>query len=725
MSTFYRIFSWLILFVPSSFALALEDTESLMDLSLEELMNLEVVTSSKISQEGTRSPVTVRTITQEQIQRMGFRDLKDIFRVLPGFDLSYDVQGEVKTLVLGRGILGNQKLSILLDGKKYSPPTGERFVYGHNMPLSNIKRIEIVYGSASALYGADAFSGVVNLISMDGEELNGAKVDIGYMDTEATVADFTWGKLFSSGLDLVFSARAYQGDDFLFHENYREYDVVNAYGEPLSREPNTYPIENWNVFAKARKGDWSFGFDWQHQLESNAPSTIPTNYAYVEDFVWGQDLGHVWLKHDKNLNDRLHFGTTLSYSHYEVNPDSNFYVIQDVGLSTAAPSYKYALSKSVKVESQGTWSFEKGSLVAGVFFEDIKSFPKTQNLDNPFDTSGPLEDDLTAFQDENGYTFGLLGLTESIFGERNYTNWGGYTQGQWSPRDDMDFTLGLRYDQNSIYGGTVNPRLGYVYRPHTEWTLRASYGTAYIQPSNYYRWENWGNPFAMHIPNEEIKPETVESLSMSALWIKGNHSLQVEVFYNDLKDVIRPVAAPAQADNYPYYNPLRTIVGEDPSTGFVEINVNQGEIQTYGAEIELSIKRDRMLSTVSWTYQDGDDNGLPIAKTSENKIIGNVEYAADRWEAGGTIRYFSSIHTAASNSFFGLGGNGEMSFDGATILYGNFLWKMTNQLKLNLAVDNLLDERYFGASPYGESVWITPRAPQAGRKAWLNLQWRF
>ena len=43
-------------------------------------------------------------------------------------------------------------------------------------------------------------------------------------------------------------------------------------------------------------------------------------------------------------------------------------------------------------------------------------------------------------------------------------------------------------------------------------------------------------------------------------------------------------------------------------------------------------------------------------------------------------------------------------------------------VRLNLAADNLLDEHYHGAAPYGESVWITARAPQAGRKLWLNLE---
>ena len=708
-----------------TFSTAQDDAFSdLLDKSLDELLAMTVVTATKVAVKNTDSPVTVRIITREQIERMGFRDLKDIFRMLPGFDVSYDVQGEVKSLVIAHGVLGNQKLTILQDGKRYSPATGERFVYGHNVPLAHLKRIEVVYGPASALYGADAFSGVINMISMDGADLNGAHANLGYVDTGATVADVTFGKVLPSGLDVVFGLRFYHGEDYELHEEYPEYDVVNAYSGSLAGLSQAYPIDNWNAFLKVKKGNWTLSGDWQHQLESNAPSTIPTNYAYVEDYVWGQDLGHVNLTHRKELNDNAELQTSASLGRYEVNPASNFFIMQNAELTEAAPSYKYALSENIKVESQLTWTRDKTTLVGGVFYEDVRSFPKTQNLDAPFDTSGPLEDDLSRFVDENGFTFGLQGLTEDFFGERNYTNYGAYLQGQRSMGTKIDLTLGARYDENSLYGSTVNPRLGLVYRATEAWTLRGSYGSAYIQPSNYYRWENWANPFAMHIPNEDIQPETVDNLSVGSVLVKNNLSLQVELFYNDLQDVIRPVGAPAQEGDYPFFNPLRTIVGGTPDSGFVEINANQGEIQTYGADLEVRYKYNALLSSFAYSYLDGDDDGLPIPKTSEHKILVNAEYGAEKWEIGATLRYFSSINTSLFNSEFGLGAGETYSFDGATVLYANLSWLPTRNLRLNLAMDNLSDERFYGAAPYGESIWITSRAPQAGRKIWLNLSYR-
>lgn len=696
--------------------------KDIMEMSLEELLSIDIITASKVLQKANEAPVTVRTITRETIQKMGFRDLKDIFRTLPGFDVSYDVQGEVRSLVIARGILGNQKLKVLLDGKRYSPDTGERFVYGNNIPLSMISRIEIVYGSASALYGADAFSGVINLITLKGDEVNGQVTNIGYLDTDAAVADITYGKAFENGLDLIFSFRTFQGNDFDLHETYEDYAVVNQYSGELGALSNQYPIDNWNALIKASKGPWRFGFDWQHMVETNAPSTIPTNYAYVEDYVWAQNLGHAYLERDWKINDKLDLQATISAGRYEVDPRSNFFVVQDLELTSAVPSYKYALSDSLSFDLQGTYSHDKYTLVAGLQFQDIKSFPKTQNLEHPFDPNGPLEDDLSAFVDANGYTFGLLGLEEAIFGERNYDNLGGFVQAQIPMGEKFDTTIGVRVDDNSIYGATTNPRLGLVYKASKNLSMRASYGTAYIQPSNYYRWENWANPFAMHIPNLDIQPETVTAYMVGGSYMAGNLSVQFDAYYNDLQDVIRPVPAPAQEGDYPFHNPLRGIIGEDPSTGFVEINANQGEIQTYGGEIELGIKRGTFVGSLSYSYVDGDDQGNPIAKTSKNKIIANATWSKGPIELGGTLRYYSDVNTTLFNSAYGIGGDGSLSFSGDTIGYVNMGWEATNKLRLNLTVDNIFDTKHYGAAPYGENVWITPNAPQAGRKALLNLK---
>ncbi len=154
-----------------------QELDSLMSMSLEELLNIEVITASKKTQEINFAPADITVITEEMIKERGYKDLKDIFRDLPGFDISENVEGEVRTLVINRGILGNNKIMVLRDGKKLNVTTGERFVYGNNIPLFNVSRIEVIYGPSSAMYGADAYSGVINLITKKANEIDGVDID--------------------------------------------------------------------------------------------------------------------------------------------------------------------------------------------------------------------------------------------------------------------------------------------------------------------------------------------------------------------------------------------------------------------------------------------------------------------------------------------------------------------------------------------------------------------
>jgi outer membrane receptor for ferrienterochelin and colicin len=716
----------LALFFISTIALQAQSEKKLTDLSLEEMLNIDVVTASQKSQKISDAPATVLSFSAEQIRQYGWKDLKDIFKALPGFDVSYDNEGEIRTSVTMRGIVGNQKILVLQDGLRYNPTTGERVVYANNTPLNIYKRIEIVYGPASALYGADAYSGVINMITNDGADVNGVTVNTGYVSTNAVAGDITFGKKIDDKTDFIISGRVYQGQDAKINEGYADYSTaVNSYKGALGLLNKSYPIHDWNLFTKLKYGAFTFGADWQHELETNAPTTIPTNYAYVENDVWGQDVRHLYVSYNTSITEKAGLTATISTGDYEINPASNFYVIQDAALSTGAPSYKYGYSGYVKGNVQSDIQLaDNVSVITGLSYERVKSFPKTQNLANgPFHLDGKLEDDLTAFVDPSGYTYGIVGLSEGKFGERNYNNVGYFLQGDIAALANLHVTLGGRYDYNSIYGETINPRAGIVYKPAEKTSVKALYGTAYIAPSNYYRWENWANPFALHIPNLDLKPETEQSVSLSVTqYVSDNVSVRVEVFQNNLKDVIAPVAAGPQAGNHPYYNPL-AFSGkpyesflDSPGGYFVEINANQGEIKTQGIEVEGSYKLGKLVTNLSYSYTGGDDNGANLPKVSPHKVVLNSSYATSDYSVALTARYYSDVQTAVSNSMYA-----GKTFTGATLLYFNCSYNLTPALALKLSADNLLNTKAYASAPYGESVWIQPRAPQPLRTVYVGL----
>lgn len=710
-----------------------QEQKKLIDLSLEELLNVEVVTASKKSQKISDAPATVLSFSAEQIKRYGWRDLKDLFRALPGFDLSYDNQGEVRTLVNVRGIIGNQKITILQDGEKYNPTTGERFIFANNIPLNFYKRVEIVYGPASALYGPDAYSGVINLITKDGEDIDGVETSIGYLSTQAIDASFLFGKkLVDENIDFSLGIRRIYGQDYKLHEDYEDYAIVKSYKDKnLKLE---YPINNWNLFFKLKYKDFVFGGDWQKELESNAPGTIPANYAYAKGYVWGQDIRHLYAKYSKELLPVLDLNLSLNYGDYEINPASNFLLFQDNIQNVTSPSYKYGFSRYIKGQLQLDWQmFQNTSVITGVFYEDVLSFPKTKNLDNgPFRLDGPLEDKMYdppfSFIDPSGHVFGVQTLKDSVFGERNYYNLGLFVQAQSELFSDLVLTLGGRLDYNSIYKETFNPRVGLVYKPFQGFSTKLLFGTAYIQPSNYYRWENFANPFILHIPNQDIKPERITNISLSTIYYPtSNFYVRFDLFRNDLKDMINAVIVDSTFNGGKlFYNPYRQILGLTPYVNWAEINANLGEIYTQGFEIEFNYKLSNFVFNLSYTYTTGKDknekdDNVKLAKISPHKINFNTDFSYGNFKAGLTLRYYSDVWTLRSNSLYGDAGTKTYKFEGAFVAYLNLAYHLTENLEANLSIENLLNTKHYGAAPYGESGWVLGRVPQALRKIFFGL----
>jgi len=706
-----------------------KDSTNIYDLSLEQLMNIEVTTASKKKQKISDAPATVISISAEQIEKYGWSDLKDIFRALIGVDVSYDVQGEVRTLVTIRGVEGNQKILVLQDGQRQNPITGERFVYAHNIPLNIYKRIEIVYGPASALYGADAYAGVINLITKEGKDIDGITGNIGYITTNAIDASIIFGKQINEDIDVVISGRIYNGEDYALHEDYKDlndYGPVANYSGELGSKSKKYPIKNWNFLTKVKYKKFTFGFDWQHELESNAPTCIPANYAYIENNVWGQDIRHFYVDYNLIKNEKLDLSATATVGDYAINTASNFY-ISNSDLSNGSASYKYGYSSYASGLIKANWTISpKFSIISGISSDVVKSFPKTQNLSEPYHLDGGLQDDLSQYKDSNNYVYGIKGLTDSIFGERNYYNVGGFVQAEYIPIEKISIVLGARYDYNSVFSGAFNPRAGVVYRATSKLTFKALYGTAYIQPSNYYRWENWANPFAMHIPNENIKPEKLQTIEFNTnYFINKNVSVRASIFRNDMTDIIRPIPADPQEGNYPYYNPLRTAIGASTSSGFVEINGNLGKMYSQGVELDVNFQISKILTSLGYTYLDGEDmeNNTKLAKTSQHKLNWNIAYTTKKFNIALTTRYYSDVNTTNTNTLYGNTGSGDKSlkFAGATIFYANAYYKINKSIRLQLACGNMLNTKHYGAAPYGESIWIQSRAPQALRKIIVGI----
>src|SRR5476651_793742 len=142
-----------------------QDTTKLEDLSLKELLDVKVVTASKTSQNSDMAPAAVTVVSKEQNRMRGYQSLLDLIMDLPDMKVDDKITPASRNSVTVRGIQGQQNFVILLDGVKISSPTNEALPVMENYPVNLAEQVEILYGPASALYGADAVSGVINIIT--------------------------------------------------------------------------------------------------------------------------------------------------------------------------------------------------------------------------------------------------------------------------------------------------------------------------------------------------------------------------------------------------------------------------------------------------------------------------------------------------------------------------------------------------------------------------------
>ncbi len=136
-----------------------------------------VVSALKKPRTVLKSPAIMSVITSKQIKQMGFRTLIDVLKIVPGFYVSMDETGEREIAV--RGVLddASQKIKVLIDGHSINDVwRGGAMWNFDDLPVENIKKIEVIRGPGSALYGQNAFLAVVNIITKDTNDIDGFQV---------------------------------------------------------------------------------------------------------------------------------------------------------------------------------------------------------------------------------------------------------------------------------------------------------------------------------------------------------------------------------------------------------------------------------------------------------------------------------------------------------------------------------------------------------------------
>lgn len=171
--------------------------DELFDLSLGELLNLEVTSVSKKAQPVSKAAAAIFVITNEDIRRSGVTSIPEALRMVPGIQVAQVDANKWAISARGFNRRFSDKLLVLMDGRSvYTPLFSGVFWDAQDTLLEDIDRIEVIRGPGSTLWGANAVNGVINIITKSAADTQGGLISAGVGDQERGYAGLRFGDSF-------------------------------------------------------------------------------------------------------------------------------------------------------------------------------------------------------------------------------------------------------------------------------------------------------------------------------------------------------------------------------------------------------------------------------------------------------------------------------------------------------------------------------------------------
>lgn len=463
---------------------------------------VEIISASRSAKRVDELPLTVYVVKRDEILENGWTTLVDVLKSVPGIRVSQPGGGAEGETFLMRGLIGNNYTKFLINNIPVQPSTGSGMPIGAQLPVRQAERIEIIIGPASAIYGADAFAGVINIVTREAVDDLFVVADIARGNREYKYANFMVGG--KAGLDdEVFNYSFYgsvadEDDIGVKHNNsgvynpleyFKVFDIEDVrtgilndttfqpYYRGTETEPNFGNIphhSNQLGIRLAYKG-LSLSFERMERRDHSSigQSAIVYNYDSPANF-FGETIQRSTVSLDYNIGPVL-ATSTLSNLQMRANPLSSYATTY----SNNGRSYVWHASDDAFAEQLFTLRAGDDTELIGGFSSQVSSnLPRTNELPVPFDTEL-----YEAFEEETVYTDSLLG--DFGFKSLTFENLAAFAQ-LYQRWNDFVFIAGVRIDDNSLYGSSVNPRLAALWRLDRQTSLRASWGRAFRAPSTWY-----------------------------------------------------------------------------------------------------------------------------------------------------------------------------------------------------------------------------------------------
>ncbi|HLP98954.1 MAG TPA: TonB-dependent receptor [Sideroxyarcus sp.] len=482
----------------------------------------------------TRAPAVASVITSQDIEAMGATDLDQALESVPGLHVSMSHIAQ-KPIYGFRGIatLNNPQVLMLVNGLPITNVFwGDRSQIWGGMPLENVARIEVIRGPGSALYGADAFSGVINVITKTAADIKGTETGVrtGSFNTHDAWLQHG-GKL--GALDAAFYLRAGNTDG---HKGIIQQDAQStfdqAFGSNASLAPGPLNNERKAIDARADLASeaWRFRAAYQKRemgVGALGGSIDPNGRGTASRLYLDLDYAQANWAPNWDVSGVVGFFDVKEkpVDHYTLFPAGAFGGAFPNGMLAGPGHSERHTHASVSAVHTG-FEEHRIRIGAGYRVEDLYEVTETKNFDATFAPLPGLVD-----------ATGNPALVYLLPHKRNVSF--AFIQDEWNLAKDWALTAGVRHDNYSDFGGTTNPRIALVWDASYNVVIKLMHGTAFRAPS-FSEQYSINNPVITGSAN--IKPETITTDELAFSW-QASSALQssLNFFRYRMSSIILPV----------------------------------------------------------------------------------------------------------------------------------------------------------------------------------------
>jgi outer membrane receptor protein involved in Fe transport len=520
-----------------------------------------VTTAGKRGQKLQDVPLTVAWIPAEELEGTGAFTLCEAIQYFPGLECRRGAMRKVAVSArgLGSNYLSN-RLLLLKDGRPLTDPWTGQFYADETTPMSNLKQVEVIRGPGSALYGSNAFSGVINLIERQPSDL------------------------MQEGRNFGAEGRVLAGQD----QTFRVQTTAAGRAGPVEALASYYGFssDGPQLFNDARVG----------RIDTNEESLVHQVSGKVKVKNFSLDADYTNANLGRPGGQQISTVGNCGRCHY--TPDDN----EHVENLNASAQFDSQVTDNVRVFGQGFALFKRRKVdlrnqltdelqpALGKrrrFGGEVRALLSLDKLNVTF--GGDVKDDVVNNQNV------LPGLTPD---DTTQTILGGFVDAEYRPVSKVALSAGARYDRYQIPENVwtarkdqISPRASIVFHATDDLTLRTNYGRAFRAPTLAELAINQQMYAATLIGRSDLRAETLDTYELAV----------------DFWPFQRRVRLTATG----FYNRAENFINQQLLFGSTSQFQNIGDARVVGAELEAAAQIPALNSSFDVAYQFLDAKSLP------------------------------------------------------------------------------------------------------------------